>query len=69
MAGVHDNNHTLGAVFRHGGHIQRRAELGTVPGSVAGLSGREPVLLAGQPGTVLRGAYDSYLVVLRDDLD
>lgn len=69
LAGVHHDHYTVGAVFRHGGHIQGRAQPGTVPGGVAGLPGREPVLPAGQPGPVLPGAHGGHITVLRDDLD
>lgn len=69
LACVDDHNHTVGAVLRHGGHIQRRSESGTVFGGVAGLSGRKPVLPAGQPGPLLRGADDRDIAVLRDDMD
>jgi len=69
LAGIDDHNHTLGAVFRHGGDIQGRAQFGTVFGSVAGLPGRQPVFLVGQLRLVLRGANDSDIVVLRNDMD
>jgi len=68
LAGFDHHNHTVGAVLRHGGHIQGRPEPGTVPGGVAGLPGRQPVLLAGQPGAVLRGANGGHIAVLHHDL-
>lgn len=68
LAGVDHDYHTVGTVLRHGGHIQGRPKPGTVPGGVAGLPGRQPVLPAGQPGPVLRGAHGGHIAVLRDDL-
>lgn len=69
LAGVDHDHHPVGAVLRHGGHIQGRTQSGTVPGGVARLPGRQPVLPAGQPGPVLRGAHGGHIAVLRDDLD
>lgn len=69
LAGVDHHNHTLGAILRHGRHIQGRTHPRTMPGSVARLPGREPVLPAGQLGPVLRGANDSDIAMLRDDMD
>lgn len=69
LVGVDDYNDPVGVVLRHGGHIQGRAQPGTVPGGVAGVPGREPVFPAGQPRAVLRGADGGHIAVLRDDMD